>query len=926
MHTENQVLNLLDISVTYGVLYYMESSEISRIPAIRQEIRHMIMQRNELACYIRERLTLPPMLKTAHTCGRCYAKTSCFMYHKLAEDGDGETSGMREKFTELVRHLKPNHQDFFKKWDDLLTKEESEIMKFKRELWTMLSTEREKHGRCFANIRLVPGTASEDKGASKINKFRYTFQRDEGGAKNFSDSHIAVGEPIVISDEQGHYALANGYVTEIHSRHISVAVDRRLHNARTRQPGFDVDNNQVFAGIMDVEGPSTMPKTTASDGILYRLDKDEFSNGLATVRNNLIQIMTDSVFHAKEIRDFVVDDVAPRFKTTPAVYQLSGPASQLTINKDQKEAIERIMTAEDYALVLGMPGTGKTTTIAHIIRALVAKGKSVLLTSYTHTAVDNILLKIRDDNIGVLRLGAVAKIHPEVRQFAVLGAEPKTSIEDLEDAYQKPQVVATTCLGINHQVFNERIFDYCVVDEASQITLPVCLGPIRMAKTFVLVGDHYQLPPLVQNREAQEGGLDVSLFKLLSDRHPEAVTTLRHQYRMNNDIMSISNALIYDGRLVCGSPGVANRILSLSNLDSHSLLHSGSSHVPTTCWITRTLARTSTPVIFLNTDTLDTTISKFSYETISGSRTTNALEATLLTHLTSALLLAGLAPSALGVVTPYRSQLRLIRDMLTAQLSPAQTEAIEAHTADRFQGRDKEVVLMSFVRANDRGIVGELLKDWRRVNVSVTRARSKMVMIGSKMTLAQGDELLAKLVNMCEGKGWMIDLKEGMGVQPEDHDWASAGFGLGAGVTPARTRTSPMKSITVATIASETSPTTMRAPAKRAATTEIIDLASPTKKTATAASINNTSSTISTTTQVQHARTFGRVLSNGQTSGSITGKPASSIHRPFKVPRKVGKVNVENTAAGKVMGKSRLLNDVVNDVWGELGLGDAEFE
>jgi len=124
------------------------------------------------------------------------------MYHKLAEDGDGETSGMKEKFTELVNHLKPSHQDFFKKWDDLLTKEESEIMKFKRELWTMLSVEREQHGRCFANVKLVPGSAAEEEGASKINRFGYTFQRSEVEDKSFSDSHITVGEPIVVSDEQ----------------------------------------------------------------------------------------------------------------------------------------------------------------------------------------------------------------------------------------------------------------------------------------------------------------------------------------------------------------------------------------------------------------------------------------------------------------------------------------------------------------------------------------------------------------------------------------------------------------------------------------------------------------------------------------------------------------------------------------------------
>jgi DNA replication ATP-dependent helicase Dna2 len=220
-----------------------------------------------------------------------------------------------------------------------------------------------------------------------------------------------------------------------------------------------------------------------------------------------------------------------------------------------------------------MPGTGKTTTIAHIIRTLVARGKSVLLTSYTHTAVDNILLKIRNDNIGVLRIGATAKIHPDVREFATLAAETKDSLEGLEKSWMEPPVVATTCLSINHPLFNRRIFDYCIVDEASQITLPVCLGPIRMSQKFVLVGDHYQLPPLVQNKQASEGGLDVSLFKMLCEAHPEAVVSLEHQYRMCADIMLLSNTFIYFGRLKCGTPSVASRKIAFPNPTGLSAHH-----------------------------------------------------------------------------------------------------------------------------------------------------------------------------------------------------------------------------------------------------------------------------------------------------------------------------------------------------------------
>lgn len=114
-------------------------------------------------------------------------------------------------------------------------------------------------------------------------------------------------------------------------------------------------------------------------------------------------------------------------------------------------------------------------------------------------------------------------------------------------------------------IFNKRKFDYCIVDEASQITLPACIGPLRYASRFVLVGDHYQLPPLVRNAEAQKAGLDVSLFRLLSEAHPSALTILEHQYRMNEDIMLLSNSLVYDGLLKCGNESVAKRVLQIPN-------------------------------------------------------------------------------------------------------------------------------------------------------------------------------------------------------------------------------------------------------------------------------------------------------------------------------------------------------------------------
>ena len=165
----------------------------------------------------------------------------------------------------------------------------------------------------------------------------------------------------------------------------------------------------------------------------------------------------------------------------------------------------------------------------------------------------------------------------------------------------------THCLLFS-PLFSRRKFDYCIVDEASQITLPTCLGPLRFAEKFVLVGDHFQLPPLVsrfraslcltltivqvRNRTAKQHGLEVSLFRLLSDAHPHAVVDLNEQYRMNSDIMLLSNRLIYGDRLRCGSDAVARRSLKIPDHSYLRRMHANSSTCTTAdapCWLSRLL-------------------------------------------------------------------------------------------------------------------------------------------------------------------------------------------------------------------------------------------------------------------------------------------------------------------------------------------------
>lgn len=757
-----------DINVTCGVLYYLETSKTFRVEGIRNEIRHMIIERNELACYVHDKLAMPPMIKREHVCKSCYSKPACFIYHKLSENGDAETSGLGEKFNEVVDHLSPAHQVFFKKWDDLLTKEERDTMRFRQELWTMLGSEREAVGRCFSEVTIQTGSAFENPEGTKINRFEYTFIKHKPRPGfSFTESQITIGEPIVISDEQGHFNFAAGFVTNVRPTRVVVAVDRRLQHAQQKLEGFDPLKNQIFTGVI---APETGASSESRSPILYRIDKDQFANGMATARNNIIRLMEKDLWRARELRQLIVENKAPEFKVASTAYTLAGPASQQSLNVDQRRAIEKVMSAKDYALVLGMPGTGKTTTIAHIIRALVSQGKSVLLASYTHTAVDNILLKIKEDNIPILRIGAVNKVHPDIQSFAHISGIPKRTMEELHTSWYESKVVATTCLGVNHGVFNARTFDYCIVDEASQITLPVCLGPIRMARTFILVGDHYQLPPLVQNKQALEGGLDVSLFKLLSDAQPDSMVSLEHQYRMAEDIMLLSKELVYMGRIKCGNEDVASRMLQIPDVEAGLAAHhfTASSLPKSTqavcvadaaCWLRRALAPSSR-CLFLNTDTITTRES--GRETVAGARITNICESKLTAQLVTTLIHSGVSPRSIGVITFYRSQLALVKSEVRAATGSVSASDVEMHTADKYQGRDKEVVILSCVRSNDNSHVGDLLKDWRRVNVAVTRARSKLLILGSKSTLAgSGVPILQGLTRIMADKGWILDLPGG---------------------------------------------------------------------------------------------------------------------------------------------------------------------
>ncbi|KIJ56350.1 hypothetical protein M422DRAFT_23635 [Sphaerobolus stellatus SS14] len=735
------------VEVPSGLLYYTQSDELMRVPAARNEVKALLMGRNDLASYLMrkrvidsadgvtgvlgERPLLPPTLDDDYKCTKCYAVNGCMLYRKTVENIEDTTSPIAELYEKKTAHLTPAQCAFFKKWEALVSMEEQDVVRFRKELWTLTAEEREQKGRCFARMIVLDYKHDDTPGAARMQHvYRFVRASDASaflgsvstqlpdGSASLLNGSMSAGDAITISLEPDLIAVARGFVIDLEPDFMTIGFDHRI------------DLRAILA--------RTRPHQPLPGTIVCRIDKDEFGSGLGRIRDNLARLFY--VNGDTKRLSLVVDLAPPQFDDA-----LLPDDSELhkNLNVNQREAVRKVLTAKDYAIILGMPGTGKTTTIAEIINALVRRGKSVLLASYTHSAVDTILLKLKDADYPILRLGSLEKIHPDVQKFTLAAQDNPTTIEQLEHQIFGPQVVATTCLSVDHPVFARRYFDYCIVDEASQVTLPTCLGPLRYADKFVLVGDHFQLPPLIRSRDARAGGLDISLFRRLVEAHPQAVVELVHQYRMNNEIMLLANKLIYSDRLRCGSVAVANQSLSLPRPDALSSWCKVSCKTEK-CWIAK-LLNENCKAVFVDTDGMP------AIESSVGSLIQNEMEATLVCQLTQALLHCGLPEKELGIISLYRQQVKLLSHFLHGH------KKIEILTADRSQGRDKECIILSMVKSNESGQIGDLLKDWRRINVSFTRARSKLIIIGSRKTLCNAP-ILAEFFELVQSQDWILSL------------------------------------------------------------------------------------------------------------------------------------------------------------------------
>ena len=434
------------------------------------------------------------------------------------------------------------------------------------------------------------------------------------------------------------------------------------------------------------------------------------------------------------------------------------------LNATQEEAVNKVLRAKDVAIVHGPPGTGKTTTLVEAIRETLMRESQVLVCAQSNMAVDWISEKLIDRGISVLRIGNPTRVtdqllaytyerrfeaHPDYPQLWAL----RKAIRELrnrrrqgdENYHQKmdrlksrateieirinqqlfgeARVVASTLVGSANRLLDGQKFSTLFIDEAAQALEAACWIPIRRAGRVVFAGDHCQLPPTVKSYEALKGGLGRTLMERIVDNKPEVVTLLKMQYRMNEEIMRFSSDWFYHG-LVEPAPEVKYR--SILDLDTPME------------WVET--EREGMPV---SSSTVNDEEEKEYSESMSGHSLVNKAEADC-ALLTLQNYIERIGKQRMlderldvGIISPYRAQVDYLRRQLRKlEFFRPFRGLVTVNTVDGFQGQERDIIVISMVRANDAGQIG-FLRDLRRMNVAITRARMKLIIVGDSATLTR---------------------------------------------------------------------------------------------------------------------------------------------------------------------------------------------
>ena len=428
------------------------------------------------------------------------------------------------------------------------------------------------------------------------------------------------------------------------------------------------------------------------------------------------------------------------------------------LNAAQEHAVNNVLRAKDVAIVHGPPGTGMTTTLVEAIYETLRREPQVLVCAQSNMAVDWISEKLVDRGLSVLRIGNPTRVddkmlsftyerrfeaHPDYPQlWAIRKAirelrsqrkrgdswhqkmerlkERATELEIRINAqlFTEAHVIASTLVGSANRLLDGMKFGTLFIDEGAQALEAACWIPIRRAGRVIFAGDHCQLPPTVKCYEALKGGLGVTLMERIANEKPEVVTLLRTQYRMHEDIMRFSSDWFYHNLMVA-APEVQHR--SILDLD-----------LPMTWIDTGEIGKLSEGENENNSETQNAQLSIL-----------NTTEARLtLLALQAYFELIGRQRITderldVGIISPYRAQVQLLRHLLRQNeyLKPFRRN-ITINTVDGFQGQERDIIVISLVRSNEEGQIG-FLRDLRRMNVAITRARMKVIILGDRRTLTR---------------------------------------------------------------------------------------------------------------------------------------------------------------------------------------------
>jgi len=509
--------------------------------------------------------------------------------------------------------------------------------------------------------------------------------------------------------------------------------------------GVVLDRNNSRIRVVTKDKPSDLRKGG------WRLDRGANRVAHDRMHDALISFHSTEGDGGTVLRDLLLcqpHDLAASAQRPPEIHgQKIRPLnlSGMLLDESQSEAIKTAVS-QRLTIIQGPPGTGKTHTAVHLLRSLIDMGRGpILACAESNVAVDNLLEGLLDLGVKAIRFGRPVKVrealreatldaqvsrHPKQDEIAFIreeneamrsklhdlkGKEKGLAHRDLNKNYREireleqritdevlasAEVLCTTNIGAGHFTLANRRFSIVLIDEATQATEPSALVPIvKGTRQLILVGDQCQLPPTVTSQRAEEGGLDISLFeRLLSNGLPAHMLTT--QYRMHPTIREFPSSKFYENRLEDGCTS-ADRPPAAGFLWPD--------------W--------DKPVAFVPVHGAE-------MEEESGSSRSNMDEAAVVIKIVNDLLAPGdLTPEDIGVISPYSGQVRLIQGMLEGQI-----DGLEVKSIDGYQGREKEIIVLSTVRANDSGKVG-FLSNYRRLNVALTRAKRGLIVIGDDRTL-----------------------------------------------------------------------------------------------------------------------------------------------------------------------------------------------